>query len=248
VNTSKQIGGLSCTGGSEQRLSLAHRSTLRRVSRRPFRGPALRFQGRPSSSPAKPSSHNQTSLDCFDAFTIRFIGRKVSDLIGQAGLSQADRSDLLQDFAIDLIQRRKKYDPKAGKWEAFVVVVCQNRYASILAHHRAKMRSHTREAGSLSRHMDENGTEVGSTISDSHQARRTGQRARTEAESWDLSHDVAQVLAEMPPLMRKACQLIMRGTKAAAARELGMSQGALYDWLDRIRARFEKADLRAYLE
>lgn len=40
----------------------------------------------------------------------------------------------------------------------------------------------------------------------------------------------------------------MREPKAAAARELGMSQGALYETLGRILIRFEKAGLREYLK
>jgi hypothetical protein len=51
----------------------------------------------------------------------------------------------------------------------------------------------------------------------------------------------------MPPLMRRMCELVMRDSKAAAARQLGMSQYALYEMLQRILARFEKAGLRDYL-
>lgn len=78
--------------------------------------------------PTSPKHH----LDCFDEFTIRFIRSKVRQLIGRAGLTEADRDDLLQEFALDLIQRRQQFDPRFGTWEAFVVVVCENRLATIL--------------------------------------------------------------------------------------------------------------------
>jgi hypothetical protein len=58
---------------------------------------------------------------------------------------------------------------------------------------------------------------------------------------------LANVLSQMPPTMRKICEVIMRDSKAAAARELDISQGALYEILGRIRLRFEKAGLRDYL-
>lgn len=194
------------------------------------------------------TKHN---LDCFDEFTARFIRSKVRQLIGRAGFREADHHDLLQDFALDLLQRRKKFNSEAANWEAFVVVVCENRYATILEHHQAEMRSHEREAGSLNRPIKDaegNRTEVGATVSDSQQARRTGQYPRSHEEVWDLAQDVADVLDQMPPRMRRVCGILMRDSKAAAARELGISQGALYEILGRILTRFEKAGLRDHLQ
>lgn len=191
------------------------------------------------------------SLDCFDEFTARFIQCKASKLIKRVGFTESDRADLLQEFALDLIQRREKVDPNTATWEAFVVVVCQNRYATILEHRRAEMRSHECEAGSLNRPIKDaegNRTDFGSTVPDSQQARRTGQHLRSDYEACGLTQDVADVLNQMPPTMRKVCEIVMRESKAAAARELGMSQGALYEILDRILARFEKAGLRDYLK
>lgn len=190
------------------------------------------------------------SLDSFDAFTARFIRSKVNKLIGRAGFTKSDRPDLLQEFALDLLQRRKNFDPDTATWEAFVVVVCENCYATILEHRQAEMRSHSREAGSLNRPIkdaDGKRADFGSTIPDSQQAQRTGRPCRSQEEAWELAQDMADVLDEMPPMMRKVCEIVMRESKAAAARELGISQGALYDILDRILTRFEKAGLRDYL-
>lgn len=194
------------------------------------------------------TKHN---LDCFDEFTAKFIRSKVNKLIGRAGFRDADRPDLVEDFVADLLQRRKKFDPNAASWEAFVVVVCENRYATILEHRQADKRSHEREAGSLNRPIRDaegNRTEVGATIPDSQHARRTGQHRRSHEEVSDLAHDVAEVLNQMPSQMREVCEILMRDSKAAAARELGVSQGALYDTLGRILKRFENAGLRDYLK
>ena len=190
------------------------------------------------------------SLENFDDFTSRFIRSKVQKLIGRAGFTESDRPDLIQKFAFDLIQRRKNFDPNTATWEAFVVVVCENCYATILEHRNAEMRSHQREAGSLNRPIkdaDGNRTDFGSTTPDSQQARRTGQHRRSAEETWDLAQDVADVLDKMPPTMRKVCEIAMHESKAAAARELGISQGALYEILGRILTRFENAGLRDYL-
>lgn len=191
------------------------------------------------------------SLSCFDEFTARFIRAKVRQLIGRAGFKEADRHDLLQDFALDLLQRRKSFNPETANWEAFVVVVCENRYATILEHRQAEMRSHEREAGSLNRPLkDSEGkqAEGGETVPESQQARRTGQHRRSQEEAWNLVQDTADVLGQMPPRMRKVCEVVMSDSKSAAASELGISQGALYEILGRILTRFSKAEMRDYLK
>ena len=191
------------------------------------------------------------SLECFDEFTAKFIRSKVRKLIGRAGFTESDRPDLNQEFALDLLQRRKNFNPETATWEAFVVVVCENCYASILEHRQAEMRSHAREAGSLNRPVkDGEGrrTERGATIPESQQARRTGQYRRSHEEEWDLPEDVAEMLDQMPPTMRKVCELVMCGTKTSPAREIPMSQWALYEMFERILSRFENDDLRDYLK
>jgi RNA polymerase sigma factor (sigma-70 family) len=193
------------------------------------------------------TKHN---FDCFDEFTARFIRAKVRQLIGRVGFTEADRDDLLQDFALDLLQRRESFHPDTATWEAFVVVVCENRYATLLAHRRAAKRSAEHEGGSLNRPIKDaegNRTEFGKTLSDSQQQLRSGQHRRSQQDVWELAQDVARVLDEMPPTMRKVCEIAMRQSKAAAARELGISQGKLYEIIGRILARFEKAGLRDYL-
>ena len=191
------------------------------------------------------------SLACSDEFTARFIRSKGHKLIGRAGCTESDHLDLIQEFSLDLIKRCKNFDPKRANWKGFVVVVCSNCYVTILEHRQAEMRSPYREAGSLNRLIkdaDRDWTEFGSTISDSQQSWRTGHYPRSREDAWNLKHDVAVVVGQMQPTMRKVCKIVMRDSKATAARELGMSQGSLYEILGRIRARFEKADLRDYLK
>lgn len=189
-------------------------------------------------------------LDCFDEFTSRFIRGKVRQLIGVAGFTESDRPDLIQEFALDLIQRRRKFNPQSANWEAFVVVVCENRFATILEHRRAGMRSRSREAGSLNRPV-KNGMgrriDIGDTIADSHQELRTGQRRRPHEEASGLARDVADMLEQLPSQLRDICERMKHESKASVARDLGMSHGAFYDVLARIRSRFERAGMRDYL-
>lgn len=190
------------------------------------------------------------NLDCFDEFTARFIRAKVRQLIGRAGIRESDRDDLLQDFALDLIQRRKNFDPEAATWQAFVVVVCENRYATILEHRRAAKRSRDREGGSLNQPVrTECGgqADLGSTVTDAQHELRTGRRRRSPEESADLALDIANVLERLPSHLREICEHMKHASKSAVNRHLGVSTGAFYELIAQIRQRFEQAGLREYL-
>ena len=190
-------------------------------------------------------------LDEFGVFAFRFICKKVDLLVRRYGFPRSEREALMQDFACNLQARRAKFDPAIATWEAFVVVVCENHFATLLEHRSAEMRSRDRESGSLNdqiRDAEGRWTELGATISETQRSRHTGRIYRSNEEQWELQQDVANVLANMPPRMRKVCEMIMTGPKTAAAGELKISQWALYEMLERILVRFEKAGLRDYLK
>lgn len=193
------------------------------------------------------TKHN---LDCFDEFTARFIRSKVSKLIGRAGFTESDRPDLLQDFALDLLQRREKFDPATANWEAFVVVVCENCYATILEHRQAGMRSPDSEDGSLNRPVTDaegNRTEFGATISDAEQARRTGQDRRSHEEAFDLVHDVAHVLERLPAQVRELFERLKQDSISQVARDRGISRKTVYRRIARVLEQFERTQLRDYI-
>jgi len=190
-------------------------------------------------------------LNEFGVFAFRFICKKVDLLVRRYGFPRSERESLLQDFACNLHARRAKFDPSIATWEAFVVVVCENHFANLLEHRGAEMRAREREGGSLNDQIKDTAgkwTEVWSTIPDSQRSRHAGHYARTDEEQWELQQDMAEVLATMPPRMRKVCEMLMSGSKTAAAAELQMSQWSLYELLERVLVRFEKAGLRDYLK
>ncbi len=190
-------------------------------------------------------------LNEFGVFAFRFICKKVDLLVRRHGFPRSERESLLQDFACNLHARRAKFDASIATWEAFVVVVCENHFANLLEHRSAEMRSREHESGSLNDQIRDTAgkwTELGATIPDSQRSRHWARDYRSDRERWELREDVADELARMPPRMRKVCEMLMTGSKTAAAAELEMSQWALYEMLGRILVRFEKAGLRDYLK
>ena len=190
------------------------------------------------------------TLDCFDAFTARFIRAKARKLIGRAGFRESDREDLIQEFALDLLKRRKHFDPRVATWEAFVVVVCENCLVTILAHRLAAMRSPNREDGSLNCPLPGatgTCTEAGAIVPESQHCLRTCQRHLTDEAAFGVVHDVAHVLEQLPRQQRELCQRLMESSVSEVARETGVSRTELYRRIGHILQRFERAGLRAYL-
>lgn len=196
------------------------------------------------------NSNTKHYLDSIDPFASRFIRAKVRQLIRHAGFSAEDREDLLHDFAVDLLYRKPNFNPEDGTWEAFVVVVCQNRFATILDHQRAEMRSCERRPTSLDERV-RNGkgvrTALGEILRDDCHERRTGTRQRPWVDGADLAMDLAEFLETLPTSMRELCERRKVSSISQAAKEMGITRVAAHDLLRRLRQAGEKRGLHAYL-
>ena len=180
-------------------------------------------------------------------FATRFINAKVRQLIGRAGFNESDRDDLRQSFCLNFLQRRERFDPEKANWEGFVVMVCENFSASLLRRQLAEKRTTLRECMSLDQ-SSPSGQSIGSLTADNRVRRHRQVVQRSGPSQWELSEDTRAVLADMPPMMRKTCEILMRDSKKTAEHELNMSHGALYELLDRALKRFEKANMVEHLK
>lgn len=195
------------------------------------------------------SSQTQHYLDAIDPMASRFIRGKVRQLIRYRGFSPEDREDLFHDFAFDLLQRKEHFDPTAGTWEAFVIVVCENRFAALLEHRCAQKRSDRSEAGSLNDPVEDEGLtlSLGDTLPETQRFAHTRRSPRPPEEAADLQLDVASVIASLPPHLRDLCERLKRGTVSDAARATGAHRPSVYDAIRVLRERFEDAGMRDYL-
>jgi RNA polymerase sigma-70 factor (ECF subfamily) len=189
-------------------------------------------------------------LKVFGEFAFRFISKKVDILVTRCGFSKSEREDLYQDFALDLFTRSEKYDPKAASWEGFVVVVCENHFADILAHRFAEMRTRQREKHSLNEPVagkDGKQRDRSDKVDECHHYNRTGRRFRSRQEGNEMSDDVIAVIAGLTDFQRAICAKLMHVGVSASSRELGVSRAAVIKEVGLIRQRFEQAGLRDYL-
>jgi len=200
---------------------------------------------------------NKNNYKGLDEYAVKSIRIRARQLVGKAGLVEADIPDLEQELAVDLWRRLPSYDPARATRKTFIARVVEHRVATILEARRAACRDVKREAFSLDDPLPVQGDQGGedwvssaggSMVLDQDEIRqRTGAGCRSEAEERELRHDLEAVLQELSPDQRDLCFRVVDTPVAEVARELGVPRTTLNDSLRRVQAVFARADLSSYL-
>jgi len=180
----------------------------------------------------------------------KLIRVKARRLVGQAGFVRSDQEDIEQQLRLDLLRRLPKFDPARAPYEAFVTHVVKHCVASIIAARKAPLRDYRRQRCSLNDPLktpDGKPAERGDVLDQDATRLRTGGANRLADEQINLRDDVRTVLAGLPPDLRSLCRRLMKRTPTEAAQETGVPRGTLYEAMEVLRRRFEKARLREYL-
>jgi RNA polymerase sigma factor (sigma-70 family) len=199
----------------------------------------------PQPEPVSPCPA-ETNLDDFAA---RLIRRKARQLVGMAGFTSSDRDDIEQELVLKLLKHRPAFDPAQSHWYAFVTTVVERHAATLLRNRRVERREH-RRAVSLHVIVEDpvNGpSELGDTVSRREQDNRLSRSSRSDLDLAELCHDVAAVLAGLPPLWREACERLKHDSVSQVARDLGIPRTTLSSLVGRLRRHFEPAGLKEYL-
>jgi RNA polymerase sigma-70 factor (ECF subfamily) len=171
--------------------------------------------------------------------------------VGRAGFVEADRHDLEQEMVIDLLRRLPRFDPTLSKRETFITRVVEHHVATLVESQKAGIRDYRQVAGSLDeRRTDSNGqTSEGPAVLDQDEyVRETIASARRSEDLHALRMDLRRVLADLPVDLRALCERLQSGNVTDISRETGVPRGTVYEAIRKLRTRFERAGLAAYLE
>lgn len=171
--------------------------------------------------------------------------------MGRAGFVEADRQDLEQEMVIDLLRRLPRFDPSLSKRETFITRVVEHHVATIVESQKAGIRDYRRNAGSLDeRRADAEGkTSEGPPILDQAEyVRETIATAHRDEDLHALRMDMGRVMRELPIDLRALCERLQTSTVTDISKETGVPRGTVYEAVRKIRTRFERAGLAAYLE
>ena len=183
--------------------------------------------------------------DGFDRYAIAIIRRKATQLGRQL---RCDPLDIEQELAMDLHVRLQKHDPKRLPKHVFISQIINHKVASIIKHERAQMRDHRREERSLDEALpdqeDDQETALGDTIDS-----ELGRDGLSPEDLQQLKHDLTAVAKDLPERQRHLVdQLLVDPNFQKASEVLGVNRSTAYEHRDKLRERFEKADLRKYLK
>ena len=152
---------------------------------------------------------------------VRDMIRSFAAKVAGYGLAAAhDREDAAQELAVALIRRWDRFDPARGPAEPFAATVLYRTAAELHRKRTAAKRDRRRVA---------NGVDATFV-----------QDPKDRAGRSDAVLDVEAVLAALPDDLREVAEmLLVTGSKAEAARALGMPPSTLHRRLARLRGRFE---------
>lgn len=189
----------------------------------------------------------KNAYDELGDYASRLVKWKAAQLVGRAGFTESDRADIEQDIAFQVLRRIRKFDPARGRFEATVRRIVENAVADILAARKAACRDYRRRGPSLNETVrDENGKRVerSETFESGGHLRRT---RRPASERRDLKLDLDDVIAELPPDLRRLCERLRNESPTEIARDMGIPRGTLYERMRKIREHFERRGLGEYL-
>jgi RNA polymerase sigma-70 factor (ECF subfamily) len=181
----------------------------------------------------------------------RVIRRKAQELIGKAGLVGADRDDIEQELRLDLARRLPRFDPDRSQIQTFTRRVVDNRVATLLEARRAALRDHRRVV-----HFEESaadggapGDEGAERVVDLAAYRRHALDAgRDREEHVDLARDLHRATCALPPDLQELCWRLTTDNVTEISRDTGVPRPTIYARLAEVRAHFERAGLRVYLD
>ena len=193
---------------------------------------------------------NQKQYELTD-YAFELIHHKARKLVGTAGFTEDDIEDIEQELVLDLLQRLPKFNPAKATYNTFVARLVERKISNLIRYRTKEVRDYRREACSLNDDIDVGEDEPAQrlvTISQDEHDLRIGKYRRPAGEREDMELDIAAVLADLPPELRRAGELLMAMPVAQVAREMGVPRSTFYEThLAPLRAAFEARGLQDYL-
>jgi hypothetical protein len=185
-----------------------------------------------------------------DAWCIRLIRFKASQMVGKAGLTKGDREDLEHELAADVLARLSKFDAAKASFHTFVDRVVNHAVATILAHRGAAVRDYRRTGPSLNEEVEfEQGYRV-ERIKNVAEEDSIGMKTvefRTQRELAELKLDLMAATAKLPQRLKALCELLKSMDIPQIVRRTGRSRSSIYRDISEIRDVFRDSGLDEHL-
>jgi RNA polymerase sigma-70 factor (ECF subfamily) len=170
-------------------------------------------------------------------------------LIRQLDDAAIEQEDLEQEFLVRLLEGMPRHDPALGGRNRFAkVLIRRQRVTQLRAYFAEKRRA---QKVSLEQPIESDGqwTTLGSTLCDDQRLAATAQLRRTEIDQTDLRLDVKAVIETLDTSEQEALQMIMETASITeSAAKLGVARTTFSDRVRTLRAPFQQAGMKEYLQ
>jgi len=187
--------------------------------------------------------------DGIDTYAIRLIKYKAGKLVKQPGFTESDRQDLEQEMVLDLFCRLPKFDSNQAQRNTFIARSIEHKAAKIVEARKAGIRDYRLCAHSLNECIEDNdGNQIEhiDTINQDEYFCNTGRHSRSLKELFELSLDMREIIASMPPNYYNLCKRLQEETITEILQNLGVSRRTVYRYIKEIRKMFENMGFKNY--
>ncbi|HRQ76179.1 MAG TPA: hypothetical protein PK098_09705 [Phycisphaerales bacterium] len=199
--------------------------------------------GREETKPVNTNEHTGIS-----EYTQTLISVKANQLTGHYGFTADDREGIEEDLVVAVLEAAPSWDASRGSRNTYDNRIVHRKIATIIRHRKRVRRDYRRTGVSLDERIaDEDGLPLtrGEMLADDADCRSAS--GTSAADLIDLAADVRAALERLDPELQHLCRLLVTHTKAAIARELGVSKPTVLKRCKAIRDHFSKFGLEEYL-
>lgn len=200
--------------------------------------------GREETKPVNSNEHTGIS-----EYTQTLISVKANQLVGHYGFTADNREDIEQDLLVAVLEAAPSWNARRGSRNTYDNRIVNRKVATIIRHRKRERRDYRRTGVSLDEVItDENGSPLtrGDVLSDDADCRSAS--GRSAADLIDLAADLRTALERLDPELQHLYRLVITHTKAAIAKELGVSKPTVLKRCKAIRDHFSKLGLEEYLK
>ncbi len=173
---------------------------------------------------------------------------KAKHVVRHPGFSRSDQADVEQDLVVQLLCQAEHFDPQRGSLNTFIARVVDTAVAMLVRDRNREKRNPPADAElqSLADKVPQPEgppEQLARIIGRDDLERRIGTASLTDAEVFELVHDVASVIPTLPPELQDICRSLLTRNRIETETELGISRRALRAAMVLIREHFEKSGL-----
>lgn len=190
----------------------------------------------------------QAPNEIYNEYARTIIRIKARQLVRRPGFTASDQEDIEQDLALHLLKQANRFDSDRSSINTFISQVVNSGAAMMVRKQKRIKRNggegiEIKSLDSTMIQFEGQPTPLGASISSADNYRRLGRFPLSEAEQFDVAHDIASAFADLPGELQSVCHSLSQRNHQQTRKHLDMSRRAFEAALLQIREHFSNLEL-----